>query len=75
MYGVLRHPCKWLPCTCYGHPCKWVQGSVAEMVLETVQLVWEGGVGVTAVGYTGGKDSTVYQFAKISRTYSMATSW
>ena len=27
------------------------------------------------MGYTGGKESTVFQFAKISWTYSMAPSW
>ena len=42
MSVVLRQHCKWLPCPCHGHPWKWVQGSIAEMVLATVQLVWVG---------------------------------
>ena len=39
---VWRQPWKWSPCTFHGHPWKWVQGSVAEMVLATVWLVWGG---------------------------------
>ena len=34
------HLWKWLPCPCNGHPWKWLQGSVAELVLVPIQLIF-----------------------------------
>ena len=48
-----------------------MEGTVAEPMLAVVRLVW--GV-VILWGYSGGKDYTVRQFAKIVRTYSIAAS-
>ena len=36
-----------------GHPWKWVQGSVSEMVLETVQLGWGWGYCCGVEGWQG----------------------
>ena len=49
-----------------------MQGSVLELFLVLVQLVWWGG---NTLGDTGVKDSNVCQFANIVWTASMAASW
>ena len=42
VYVFLSQPWKWLPFIDRVHPWKLVQGSVLEMVLATVRLVWVG---------------------------------